>query len=83
MEHVDGWCFRGIYNVGLWEDDLHVSLVLAKSFNVCLISVYSIAHKFKMLARNLHKEDALQCDINFQEQVDRVITNREIMNTRK
>ena len=22
MEHVNGWCFRGI---GLWEDDLHVS----------------------------------------------------------
>ena len=25
MEHVNGWCFRGIYNGGLWEDDLHVS----------------------------------------------------------
>ena len=25
MEHVNGWCFRGIYKVGLWEDDLHVS----------------------------------------------------------
>ena len=24
MEHVNGWCFRGIYN-GLWENDLHVS----------------------------------------------------------
>ena len=25
MEHVSGWCFRGIYKGGLWEDDLHVS----------------------------------------------------------
>ena len=25
MEHVNGWCFRGIYKGGLWEDDLHVS----------------------------------------------------------
>ena len=25
MEHVNGWCFRGIYNGGLWENDLHVS----------------------------------------------------------
>ena len=24
MEHVNGWCFRGIYKGGLW-DDLHVS----------------------------------------------------------
>ena len=24
MEHVNGWCFRGIYKVGLWENDLHV-----------------------------------------------------------
>ena len=22
---MNGWCFRGIYNGGLWEDDLHVS----------------------------------------------------------
>ena len=21
----NGWCFRGIYKGGLWEDDLHVS----------------------------------------------------------
>ena len=26
MEHVNGWCFRGIYKGGLWEDDLHVSV---------------------------------------------------------
>ena len=25
LEHVNGWCFRGIYKGGLWEDDLHVS----------------------------------------------------------
>ena len=22
---MNGWCFRGIYKGGLWEDDLHVS----------------------------------------------------------
>ena len=25
MEHVNGWCFRGIYKGDLWENDLHVS----------------------------------------------------------
>ena len=25
MEHVNGWCFRGIYKGGLWEDGLHIS----------------------------------------------------------
>ena len=25
MEHVNGWCFRGIFKGGLWENDLHVS----------------------------------------------------------
>ena len=25
MEHVNGWCFRGIYKGGQWENDLHVS----------------------------------------------------------
>ena len=29
MEHVNGWCFRGIYKGGLWEDDLHVSALLS------------------------------------------------------
>ena len=28
MEHVNGWCFRGIYKGGLWENDLHVSAPL-------------------------------------------------------
>ena len=22
---MNGWCFRGIYKGGLWENDLHVS----------------------------------------------------------
>ena len=25
MKHVNDWCFRGIYNGGLWEEDLHYS----------------------------------------------------------
>ena len=25
MKHVNGCCLRGIYNGGLWEDDLHAS----------------------------------------------------------
>ena len=25
MEHVNCWCFRGIYKGGLWEDDLLAS----------------------------------------------------------
>ena len=33
MEHVNGWCFRGIYKGGLWENDLHVSALL-HSFRV-------------------------------------------------
>ena len=28
MEHVNGWCFRGVYKGGLWEDDLHVSALM-------------------------------------------------------
>ena len=28
MEHVNCWCFRGIYKGGLWEDDLHVSALV-------------------------------------------------------
>ena len=31
MEHGNGWCFRGIYKGGLWEDDLHVSAPLYRS----------------------------------------------------
>ena len=36
MEHVNGWCFRGIYKGGLWEDDLHVSAHLVLSINLKL-----------------------------------------------
>ena len=31
MEHVNGWCFRGIYKGGLWEDDLHVSALYLRT----------------------------------------------------
>ena len=31
MEHVNVWCFRGIYKGGLWENDLHVSAQLGGS----------------------------------------------------
>ena len=33
MEHVNGWCFRGIYKGGLLEDGLHIS---ALNFNAVL-----------------------------------------------
>ena len=33
MEHVNGWCFRGIYKGGLWENDLHVSALKPVSHN--------------------------------------------------
>ena len=37
MEHVNGWCFRGIYKGGLWEDDLHASALkrLSPDLGVC------------------------------------------------
>ena len=36
MEHVNGWCFLGIYKGGLWEDDLHVSAhILLVSTRLC------------------------------------------------
>ena len=31
MEPVNGWCFRGIYKGGLWEDDLYVSTLKSVS----------------------------------------------------
>ena len=43
MEHVNGWCFRGIYKGGLWEDDLHVSAQncrLLQRFPASFFSVY-------------------------------------------
>ena len=32
MEHVNGWCFRGIYKGGLRENDLHVSAHLDNGY---------------------------------------------------
>ena len=42
MEHVNGWCFRGIYKGGLWEDDLHVSALVGQDYlpNVSAFSMY-------------------------------------------
>ena len=34
MEHVNGWCFRGIYKGGLWENDLHASALYVFQSNV-------------------------------------------------
>ena len=42
MEHVNGWCFRGIYKGGLWEDDLHVSALLLPADVIYL--VLSVLH---------------------------------------
>ena len=36
MEHVNGWCFRGIYKGGLWEDDLHVSAQRFMSISITI-----------------------------------------------
>ena len=41
MEHVNGWCFRGIYKGGLWEDDLHVS---ARSYQLSEHVIVFIFH---------------------------------------
>ena len=37
MEHVNGWCFRGIYKGGLWENDLHVSAHIARASSAHII----------------------------------------------
>ena len=44
MEHVNGWCFRGIYKGGLWEDDLHVSAQKALFFVVPRLSYLVILY---------------------------------------
>ena len=45
MEHVNGWCFRGIYKGGLWENDLHVSALKPCISVIQLIScVSSLPH---------------------------------------
>ena len=38
MEHVNGWCFRGIYKGGLWENDLHVSAQLTAFYCTTIMS---------------------------------------------
>ena len=38
MEYVNGWCFRGIYKGGLWEDDLHVSARLNTSSDTLIVA---------------------------------------------
>ena len=38
MEHVNCWCFRGIYKGGLLEDDLHVSAQLGTDFQNFILS---------------------------------------------
>ena len=42
MEHVNGWCFRGIYKGGLWENDLHVSARLILGYRKSLGDVYKL-----------------------------------------
>ena len=39
MEHVNGWCFRGIYKGGLWEDDLYVSALLAEAIRTTIVPI--------------------------------------------
>ena len=39
MEHVNGWCFRGIYKGGLLEDDLHVSAHLAEAIRTTVVPI--------------------------------------------
>ena len=39
MEHGNGWCFRGIYKGGLWEDDLHVSALPAIASGMDIVSL--------------------------------------------
>ena len=41
MEHVNGWCFRGIYKGGLWENDLHVSAQILEHIFITLCSCCS------------------------------------------
>ena len=48
MEHMNGWCFRGIYKGGLWEEDLHVSARLTY--------IESIAAENKYLEKRENKQ---------------------------
>ena len=47
MEHVNGWCFRGIYKGGLWEDDLHVSALpeISSGMDIVLLKVLVAVQK--------------------------------------
>ena len=47
MEHVNGWCVRGIYKGGLWEDDLHVSALpaIASDMDTVLLKVSVVEPK--------------------------------------
>ena len=60
MEHVNGWCFRGIYKGGLWEDDLHVSapkVEMTKDRDdhkpTVFVAVVSITHSCKACEPNI------------------------------
>ena len=48
MEHGNGWCFRGIYKGGLWEDDLHVSAHIY-TFNVLIVYFRFVSHVFLVI----------------------------------
>ena len=53
MEHVNGWCFRGIYKGGLWENDLHVSALHGMSiYQITVRYDYSYAFKTLSVWRN-------------------------------
>ena len=53
MEHVNGWCFRGIYKGGLWEDDLHVSALNLNSKILCLSLIPAILMKIQSKVKEL------------------------------
>ena len=54
MEHVNGWCFRGIYKGGLWENDLHVSALL-RGMRLVQKEGRRIAENFNL--KGLHRLD--------------------------
>ena len=47
MEHVYGWCFRGIYKGGLWEDDLHVSARVIETTDTYTVYCGRLAQMYK------------------------------------
>ena len=47
MEHVNGWCFRGIYKGGLWENDLHVSAhIHGLKMNIYTAAMFNITYGY-------------------------------------